>query len=904
MKYYLAVDIGASSGRHMISWLEDGKLMLEEVYRFSNGMAIQNGSLCWDLATLFQEILNGLKACGKRGKTPSYMGIDTWAVDFVLLDKNDQLIGDPVGYRDSRTDGMDQRVYEKISLEELYERTGIQKLSFNTIYQLMALKTQKPEQLAAAESFLMIPEYFNFLLTGQKRAEYTNGTSTQLVNAKSCDWDHDLLERLGYPAKIFQPLSMPGTRVGNFTEAIRQEVGFDCQVLLPATHDTASAVVAVPSNEEDTLYLSSGTWSLMGVERLDTDCSPKSMAYNFTHEGGYDYRYRYLKNIMGLWMIQSVKNELSEKYTFTQLCHLASQTTIDSLVDCQDVRFLAPASMIEAIQTYCRETFQAIPSQPGELAAVVYNSLAACYAQTAKELESALGKTYDRIHIIGGGAQADYLNEITAKATGKDVCAGPFEATAIGNILVQMLASGEFKDLQEARRCVYESFKIKKFPGRNQDMLTERYQQAKEIYKNIGIDTDAAMKALKDISISIHCWQGDDVAGFEGDTLMSGGIQTTGNYPGKARNPEELMADIDKALSLIPGTHRLNLHASYAIFEDGFVDRDQLEPKHFAKWVTFAKERGLGLDFNPTYFSHPKSAVATLSSEDQDIRGFWIEHGKRCVKIAEYFAKELGTPSLLNIWIPDGFKDIPADRRAPRARLKDSLDQIIAIDYDKSLVNIAVESKVFGIGMESYTVGSHEFYMNYAAKNDLLCLLDNGHYHPTEVVSDKISSMLLFADKVALHVTRSVRWDSDHIIRFDDETREISQEIIRHGADKVLLGLDFFDASVNRVAAWVIGVRNMQKSLLNALLTPNEHLAKLQEKRQLTEVLMLQEELKLYPVGDVWDYFCQQEGVPVKQDWFNIVSQYEQDVLLKRGELKTFQIPSALNIDQEKNQVS
>jgi len=414
-------------------------------------------------------------------------------------------------------------------------------------------------------------------------------------------------------------------------------------------------------------------------------------------------------------------------------------------------------------------------------------------------------------------------------------------------------------------------------------MLQERYEQAKEMYKKIGIHTDEALTALKKIPISIHCWQGDDISGFEGEKELSGGIQVTGNYPGKARTPEELMADIDKAFSLIPGCHRLNLHASYAIFEDEAVDRDQLEPQHFAKWVEFAKERGLGLDFNPTYFSHPKSNIATLSSVDEEIRTFWIEHGKRSIKIAEYFATELGTPSLLNIWIPDGFKDIPADRTAPRARLKDSLDQILTIDYDKTKVYVAVESKVFGIGMESYTVGSHEFYMNYAAKNDILCLLDNGHYHPMEMTSDKIASLLLFAPKIALHVTRPVRWDSDHIILFDDETREIAKEIIRHGAEKVLLGLDFFDASINRIAAWVVGVRNMQKALLNALLTPHDKLAKLQEKHEFTELLALQEELKLYPVGDVWNYFCEQNKVPAKEDWLAVVKQYEKDVLFKRS---------------------
>ena len=398
------------------------------------------------------------------------------------------------------------------------------------------------------------------------------------------------------------------------------------------------------------------------------------------------------------------------------------------------------------------------------------------------------------------------------------------------------------------------------------------------------MDTDAALEALKNIPVSMHCWQGDDVIGFDGAGALSGGIQATGNYPGRARTPEELMSDMDKALSLIPGTHRINLHASYAVFEDGeWADRDKLEPKHFAKWVEFAKERGLGIDFNPTLFSHVKAENATLSSEVPEIRRFWIDHVKACIRISEYFAQELGTPCTMNIWIPDGFKDIPADRTAPRARLKDSLDQILSIDYDKSKVYVAVESKVFGIGMESCTVGSHEFYMNYASKNDILCLLDSGHYHPTEVVSDKISSMLLFFDKVALHVTRPVRWDSDHVVLFDDETREIAKEIVRGGADRVLLALDFFDASINRISAWVVGMRNMQKALLNALLLPNGKMAELQNERKFTELMMLSEEMKTYPLGDVWDYFCEQNGAPVKEAWFEEVKRYEADVLVKRS---------------------
>lgn len=413
----------------------------------------------------------------------------------------------------------------------------------------------------------------------------------------------------------------------------------------------------------------------------------------------------------------------------------------------------------------------------------------------------------------------------------------------------------------------------------------ERYESAKEIYAAVGVDTDKALETLKSVPISMHCWQGDDVNGFEGSEGLTGGIQATGNYPGKARTPEELMADIDEALKLIPGKHRINIHASYAIFEEGEkVDRDKLEPKHFAKWVEFAKARGLELDFNPTYFSHPLAAEYTLTSPDEEIRKFWIEHGKACIRISQYFAEELGTHCLMNIWIPDGFKDIPADRMGPRARYKDSLDQILSIPYDKEKVLVCLESKVFGIGLEAYTAGSAEFTMNYVMNKGIVPLMDNGHYHPTEVVSDKISSMLLFSEKLALHVTRPVRWDSDHVVLLDDETKEIAKEIVRNNAlDRVIIGLDFFDASINRISAWVVGMRNMQKALLCAMLSPNERLKELQDTQQFSELMMMQEELKLYPVGDVWNYFCEMNNVPEKADWFTEVKKYEEDVLSKRA---------------------
>ncbi len=411
------------------------------------------------------------------------------------------------------------------------------------------------------------------------------------------------------------------------------------------------------------------------------------------------------------------------------------------------------------------------------------------------------------------------------------------------------------------------------------------YESAKLAYAKLGVDTDAAMELLSKVPVSIHCWQGDDVVGFDSKEALSGGIQTTGNYPGKATTPAELMADFDKAISLVPGAKKLNLHASYAIFEDGnVVGRDAIEPKHFAKWVEFAKAHGMGLDFNPTFFAHPMvKDNLTLSSPDEATRAYWVRHGQACVKIAEYFANETGIPCVMNIWIPDGYKDIPTDRLAPRARFKKSLDEILAVPYDKSKVYITLESKVFGIGLESYTVGSAEFCLSYSDYKGITPLMDNGHYHPTEVVSDKISALLLFNEKIALHVTRPVRWDSDHVVIFDDETKEIAKEIVRNDAlDRVFIALDYFDASINRVAAWVIGARNMQKALLQALLVPHAQLKQYQDEANYTKMLAIQEELKTFPFGDVWDEYCRRAGAPVGMDWIETVDTYEKEVLSKR----------------------
>jgi len=409
-----------------------------------------------------------------------------------------------------------------------------------------------------------------------------------------------------------------------------------------------------------------------------------------------------------------------------------------------------------------------------------------------------------------------------------------------------------------------------------------RYTEAMEIYKNIGVDTEKALNVLKNVPVSMHCWQGDDVIGFDNDGGLTGGIQTTGNYPGRARNPKELMDDIDKAISLIPGKKKINVHASYAIFDGEKVDRDALKPKHFKAWVKFAKDRNMGLDFNPTFFSHDMvKDNLTLSSPDESIRKFWIEHGKRCIEISQYFAEETGIPCVMNIWIPDGYKDIPADRLGPRERFKNSLDEILSIDYDKTKVYVCLESKVFGIGMESYTVGSAEFCLNYVNSKGITPLMDNGHYHPTEVVSDKIAAMLPFHEKIALHITRGVRWDSDHVVLFDDETREIAKEIVHHDAlNKVFLATDYFDASINRISAWVTGMRSVQKAFLFALLQPSEELKKLQTGNRMTELMVLQEDIKTAPFGDVWEEYLRREGVEEK--YIKSVLEYEESVLSKR----------------------
>ena len=464
VKNYLAVDIGASSGRHIIATLDDGKIKLKEIYRFENGMINKNGKLVWDLNHLFDEIVKGMQKCAMENAIPVSMAIDTWAVDYVLLDENDKVIGETYGYRDGRTKGIDSEVYEYISEEDLYRRTGIQKQIFNTIYQLTADRIKTPEKFERAKTFLMLPDYFNFLLTGAKKSEYTNATSTGLVNPDTGNWDKDLINKVKLREDIFLPLSMPGTFVGTLKSEIIKRAGFDCDVLMCASHDTASAVMAVPAKEKDFAYISSGTWSLMGTELEKADRSIDSRKGNFTNEGGYGKRYRYLKNIMGLWMIQSMKKEIANEVSFSVIAKEAENNSdFGAVVDANSERFFAPESMTEEIQNYCRESSQPVPKKIGQVAAVVYKSLAACYSKTIKEVERNTNKTFDSIYIVGGGSRADYLNRLTADLSGKKVYAGPAEATAIGNALAQMIRMKEFSDLKNARECVYKSFDIKEY---------------------------------------------------------------------------------------------------------------------------------------------------------------------------------------------------------------------------------------------------------------------------------------------------------------------------------------------------------------------------------------------------------------------------------------------------------
>ncbi len=478
-KYFLAIDIGASSGRHIVGWCENGKISLKEIYRFDNKQIEKDGHLLWDMDNLWNGIINGLKAAKAADMIPETVAIDTWAVDYVLLDKNDEIVGDAYAYRDKRTVGIDEELKKYISEEELYERTGIQKQLFNTAYQLLALKKEKAEEIEAAETMLLLPDYFNFRLTGVKKQEYTNATSTNLINAKTKTWDMDIIKRLGLPEKLFGELSMPGSTVGDFLDEIAQMVGFSAKVILPATHDTGSAFLAVPASDDNSVYLSSGTWSLLGIENSEPITGEEARKENFTNEGGAWYRYRFLKNIMGLWIIQSIRRELNgseyvegrksryvsgREWSFTDLREEAQKyEAFESVIDVNSDEFLSPLSMIDAIKEHCIKSRQKVPTEVGEIMQCVYKGLAASYAKAVEKIEEITNKKITGIHIIGGGCQDIYLDELTAKATGLPVYAGPIEGTAIGNLVVQMISAGIFEDLSAARKAIFESFDIEKF---------------------------------------------------------------------------------------------------------------------------------------------------------------------------------------------------------------------------------------------------------------------------------------------------------------------------------------------------------------------------------------------------------------------------------------------------------
>ncbi|SDK01398.1 rhamnulokinase [Sediminibacillus albus] len=468
-KCSLAVDIGASSGRLIAGSLKENRLELEEIHRFDNNLTRKGHHFCWDVDGLFNEIKTGIRLCKERGLHPQSIGIDTWAVDFVLLDEKNRLLTDAVAYRDSRTDGMMEEVFNLISKERLYLETGIQFQKFNTIYQLYSLKQSNPEILDKAKSFLMLPDYFNYLLTGKKTNEYTNATSTQLVNAFTKKWDKDLLDLLGINKDMFLEINPPGSQLGSLRQTLVDELGLDMKVILPATHDTGSAVVSVPE-VDDTIYISSGTWSLIGVENPFPVCITKALDYNFTNEGGFDYQFRFLKNIMGLWMIQEVKRNYNDQYSFPELVELANKASnFQSKINVDDDRFLKPENMVEEIQSLCQETNQEVPSTPGEVAKCVFDSLGVSYQQAIDQIEEIYEKEFKKINIIGGGCQNKMLNQLIADKTKKEVLAGPVEATAIGNLVSQLISLGEMKDIKQARNIISQSFELTRFTANREE---------------------------------------------------------------------------------------------------------------------------------------------------------------------------------------------------------------------------------------------------------------------------------------------------------------------------------------------------------------------------------------------------------------------------------------------------
>jgi L-rhamnose isomerase len=868
-----------------------------------------DGHLHWDTFHLFDEIVKALEACA--GEKLESVGLDTWGVDFALLDSEGEFLEPPYCYRDSRTGGMMDEFFMRIPREKIYQLTGMQFLQLNTLYQLFAMVRRKSPLLKKAKDLLFMPDIFNYLLTGEKKTEFTIATTSQLYNPLKKSWDEELFAALGISTDIMQDIVEPASRVGKIRESICRKTGLrDLTVIAPATHDTGSAIAAVPAQGGEWAYISSGTWSLMGIEVREPVITEKAREHNFTNEGGVEGTFRFLKNIMGLWLLQGCRNAWG-RCDHEQLARLAADAQpFKSLIDPDSDGFFNPPDMPQAIRQFCKNHGEPAPESVGETARCVLESLALKYRAVLSQLREVQPRAIKTIHIIGGRCQNKLLYQMTADATGLPVVAGPVEATAVGNLVVQAMALGHVKSLAEARAVIGRSFEPAHYEprdGADWDAAFERfknlskgqqamptksniekaYEIAKERYASLGVNTDKAIGLLKKKAVSLHCWQADDVGGFETPdaSLSGGGIVVSGKYPGKARNIGELRQDLEKVYSMIPGRHRLNLHAIYGEFRGGKIERDKIGPEHFAGWVQWAKKKHLKLDFNATLFSHPKAASGfTLSSRDKSIRRFWIEHVKRCRAIGAYMGKELAAPCIHNLWVPDGSKDLPADRWVHRSLLKDSLDDIYSVRHDAAHLKDSVESKLFGIGSEAYVVGSHEFYMAYAISTGKMLCLDMGHFHPTESIADKISAILQFSDELLLHVSRGVRWDSDHVVILNDDLKAVTEEIVRGGAlDRVHIALDFFDASINRVGAYVIGTRALLIALLIALLEPTDRIKKYESEGDNFARLALMEEAKAMPFGAVWDYYCAQSGVPVGSEITDEVKTYEKTVLSKRS---------------------
>ena len=633
----------------------------------------------------------------------------------------------------------------------------------------------------------------------------------------------------------------------------------------------------------------------MGIEVPEPIITEESYAMNFTNEGGVDGTVRFLKNITGMWLLEqcrAVWSRQGREYSYEEIVRMTEGAALSpGVIDPDAAEFAAPTDMPQAIRTWCAAHGVPVPADDAALMRLIFDSLAAKYAEVLGKLRRLAPFEIECLHVIGGGAQNDLPPCARRSPTPPENASLPDRsrprrwATSWCRRVPRAwsLRSPKCGATSAARsKRKHINRKNKTVILMKTELIEKAYAIARERYAEIGVDTEKALAALQNISLSLHCWQADDVTGFEnrgGD--LTGGIQATGNYPGKARNIEELRADILKAKSFIPGTHRLNLHEIYGEFGGETVDRDQVEPRHFQGWIEWAKEHGMKLDFNSTSFSHPKSGDLSLANPDPGIRDFWVEHTKRCRAIAEEMGKAQGDPSIMNLWVHDGSKDLTVNRMLYRELLRDSLDRIFETEYDH--MKDSIESKVFGIGLESYTVGSNDFYIGYGASRGKIVTLDTGHFHPTEIVADKISSLLLFIPEVMLHVSRPVRWDSDHVTIMNDDTLELCKEIVRCDAlDRVHIGLDYFDASINRIGAYVIGSRATQKCLMQALLEPLAQLRRYEAAGQGFERLALLEESKSLPWNAVWDMFCLRNDVPVGEEFIAGIQQYEREVTSKR----------------------